>query len=170
VRHRRLPGPIGLLALAALATACSSGPAAPTPPIQPGSSTLPREVNIVLKDWVFLPDPVDVIPGETLLLHVVNGGLEIHELVIGDMGVQDAWEAAEAGAADPPPGPTPLVTVPPGEEGTRIVVASGQRVDVTWTAPPTSAALDALVLGCHIPGHWAKGMRAEVRLAPAGAT
>ena len=39
------------------------------------------EVNIVMKDWIFLPDPVDVVPGETVLLHVVNGGLEVHELV-----------------------------------------------------------------------------------------
>ncbi len=156
-----------ILALVGVA-ACSGGPAAPTPPIRPGSSTAPREVNIVLKDWVFLPDPVDVAPGETVLLHVVNGGLEIHELVIGDETVQDAWEAAESAAANPPPGPTPLVTVPAGEEGLRIVVPSGQRVDVTWTVPASPAAIEALILGCHIPGHWEKGMRAELRVASAG--
>jgi hypothetical protein len=36
------------------------------------------------------------------------------------------------------------------------VVASGQRVDVIWTVPPSPAT--GLVVGCHIPGHWAKGM------------
>jgi FtsP/CotA-like multicopper oxidase with cupredoxin domain len=131
----------------------------------PGSSVAPREVNIVMKDWVFLPDPVDVIPGETVLLHVVNGGLEIHEAVIGSLAVQDAWEAAEAAAANPPPGPTPLVSVPPEMAGIRIVVASGQRVDVAWTVPADPAIARALVLGCHIPDHWAKGMRAAVRIA-----
>jgi uncharacterized cupredoxin-like copper-binding protein len=156
--------PVVVVALAGVA-ACSGGPAGPTPPIRPGTSTAPREVNVVLKDWVFLPDPVDVAPGETVLLHVVNGGLEIHELVIGDEAVQDAWEAAESAAANPPPGPTPLVTVPAGEEGIRIVVPSGQRLDVTWTVPASPAAIDALVLGCHIPGHWDKGMRAELRVA-----
>jgi uncharacterized cupredoxin-like copper-binding protein len=148
--------------------ACSGGPAGPTPPIRPGSSASPREVNIVLKDWVFLPDPVDVAPGETVLLHVVNGGLEIHELVIGDEAVQDAWEAAEAATVGAPPGPTPVVSVPPGEEGIRIVVPSGGRVDVTWTVPASPAAIEALVLGCHIPGHWEKGMRAEFRVAAPG--
>jgi uncharacterized cupredoxin-like copper-binding protein len=152
---------VGLLAVAG----CSGGPAGPTPPIRPGSSAAPREVNVVLKDWVFLPDPVDVVPGETVLLHVVNGGLEVPELVIGDQAVQDAWEAAEAAAANPPPGPTPVVTVPGGREGIRVVVASGQRIDLTWTVPATSTAVEALVLGCHIPGHWDKGMRAEVRIA-----
>ncbi len=156
-----------ILALSVVA-GCSGAPAGPTPPIRPGSSTAPREVNIVLKDWVFLPDPVDVAPGETVLVHVVNGGLEIHELVIGDEAVQDAWEAAESAAANPPPGPTPLVTVPAGVEGIRIVVPSGQRVDVTWTVPATPAAIEALILGCHIPGHWEKGMRAALRVATAG--
>jgi uncharacterized cupredoxin-like copper-binding protein len=145
------------------------GPAGPTPPIRPGSSTVPREVNIVLKDWVFLPDPVDVIPGETVVLHVVNGGLEIHELVIGDAAVQDAWEAAEAAAANPPPGPTPVVSVPADRTGIRVVVASGQRVDLSWTVPASAAAVGALILGCHIPGHWDKGMRASLRVAaPSG--
>jgi uncharacterized cupredoxin-like copper-binding protein len=119
---------------------------------------------VILKDWVFLPDPIDVIPGETVLLHVVNGGLDVHELVIGDQAVQNAWEVAEAANADAPPGPTPVVSVPPDLAGIRVAVASGQRVDLTWTVPDGAAA-SRLVLGCHIPGHWAKGMRASVRVA-----
>lgn len=149
--------------------ACEAGPPPPTPPIVPGSAGAPREVNIVMKDWVFLPDPVDVVPGETVLLHVVNGGLVVHEAVIGTQAVQDAWEAAEAGAADPPPGPTPLVTVEPDVAGIRIVVQSGQRVDFLWTVPADAAAVRTLALGCHIPGHWEKGMRATIRLAGVGA-
>ncbi|HEX2756265.1 MAG TPA: hypothetical protein VHM48_12425 [Candidatus Limnocylindrales bacterium] len=145
---------------------CEAGPPPPTPPIVPGSSATPREVNIVMKDWVFLPDPVDVAPGETVLLHVVNGGLIVHEAVIGDQSVQDAWEAAEGAAANPPPGPTPLVSVPPDVAGIRVVVPSGQRVDVVWTVPADPATVRALILGCHIPEHWAKGMRAAIRLAP----
>ena len=39
---------------------------------------------------------LDLVPGETVLLHVINGGLEVHEAVIGDAAVQDAWEVAEA--------------------------------------------------------------------------
>jgi uncharacterized cupredoxin-like copper-binding protein len=153
--------------VAVLAAACAPGPAGVTPPAAPGTSTAPREVNIVLKDWLFLPDPVDVIPGETVLLHVVNGGLEIHELVIGDQAVQDAWEAAEGAAAEPPPGPTPIVTVASAVAGVRVVVPSGQRVDVAWTVPADRAAAGRLLLGCHIPGHWTKGMRATLRVVPA---
>jgi uncharacterized cupredoxin-like copper-binding protein len=120
---------------------------------------------VIARDWSFQPAVVDVIPGETVILHVVNGGLEIHEVVIGDLSVQDAWEAAEGAAADPPPGPTPVVSVAPAVSGVRIVVPSGQRVDLAWTVAADPAAVRALVLGCHVPGHWAKGMRASVRIA-----
>ena len=65
------------------------------------------------------PTSLDLVPGETVLLHVVNGGLEIHEAVIGDRRVQDAWEAAEAAHGRAPPGPTPVVSVPPDVAGLR---------------------------------------------------
>ena len=157
---------LGVAAVAsAVVVACSSTAAPATPPIAPGSSVSPREVNIIMKDWVFLPDPVDVVPGETVLLHVVNGGLEVHELVIGDQAVQDAWEAAELATINAPPGPTPVVSVPPDVAGLRVVVASGQRVDMTWTVPAAAAEVRTLILGCHIPSHWQKGMRARVVVA-----
>ena len=154
--------------LGVIVAACDGGARPPTPPVRAGTSAAPREVNIVLKDWLFLPDPVDVVPGETVLLHVVNGGLEIHELVIGDQAVQDAWESAEAATAGAPPGPTPVVSVPPELAGVRVVVASGQRVDVTWTVPAAIGEIGGLLVGCHIPGHWAKGMRAGIVAAPSG--
>jgi hypothetical protein len=153
-----------LLAIACLIVlaGCEAGPPGATPEIRPGTSAAPREVNIIAKDWVFLPDHVDLVPGETVLLHVVNGGLDVHEAVIGGSAVQDAWEVAEAASAGGPPGPTPVVSVPPDVSGLRIVVASGQRVDAIWTVPTAPAT--GLVVGCHIPGHWAKGMVVPVRL------
>ena len=130
----------------------------------PAASASPREVNIITKDYAFLPDALDLVAGETVLLHVINGGLEVHEAVIGDGAVQDAWEVAEAATAGHPPGPTPVVTVPPDVAGLRIVVASGQRVDVVWTVPADApASTTPWVVGCHIPGHWARGMQIPVR-------
>jgi uncharacterized cupredoxin-like copper-binding protein len=164
----RLAVPVVAFVMVLVIGGCQAGPP-PTPPIVPGSSAAPRDVNVVMKDWVFLPDPVDVVPGETVTLHVVNGGLVVHEAVIGDQAVQDAWEAAESAAANPPPGPTPVVNVPAGVAGIRVVVESGKRVDVVWTVPATAAAVRDLVLGCHIPGHWEQGMRAAIRVAGSGA-
>jgi uncharacterized cupredoxin-like copper-binding protein len=169
IRNRLVAAPtsrvVGLLAAALLVAACS-GDAAATPPISPGTAGQPRDVNIITKDYSFLPPTVDLVPGETVMLHVVNGGLEVHEVVIGDSSVQDAWEVAEAAAANAPPGPTPVVSVPPAVAGIRIVVASGQRVDLLWTVPLDPGPI---LIGCHIPGHWAKGMQAAIRLVTPGA-
>lgn len=132
-----------------------------TPSITPGSSATPRDVNIIASDYQFVPPVVDLVPGETIVLHVINGGLTVHEAVLGDQQVQDAWEAAEAEAAQPPPGQTPAI-VPPAGGGIRLVVDSGQRVDLTWTVP-LDAAARAWFVGCHIPGHWARGMVVPVR-------
>ena len=108
-------------------------------------------------------------PGETVLLHVINGGLEVHEAVIGDAAVQDAWEAAEAAIAGGPPGPTPVVSVPPevaGHPHRGPLRRAGRRAldGPRGRARPARA----WVVGCHIPGHWAQGMQIPVHWVGAG--
>jgi uncharacterized cupredoxin-like copper-binding protein len=155
-----------LIALLLATAACSSQTPPATPPVVPGTADAPREVNLIARDYVFIPATLDVVPGETIVLHVINGGLVVHEAVIGDSGVQAAWEAAESVAANPPPGPTPLVRVAPDVAGLRVVVESGKRVDITWTVPGST---EPLIVGCHIPGHWAEGMHIPVRFVMAEA-
>ncbi len=164
-------GLVGLGVLAAVSTACDAGSAEATPPITPGTSVTPRELNIVARDYAYAPAIVDLVPGETVILHVVNGGLVVHEAILGNLDTQLAWEAAEAPFADPPPGPTPAVPEPAGFDGVRAVVESGQRLDITWTVP-VNAADDpsGWFVGCHIPGHWAKGMVVPVRFVDQAGT
>jgi uncharacterized cupredoxin-like copper-binding protein len=152
---------VAVAGLAAVVAACESAPAA-TPPITPGTGQVPREVNVITREYAFVPDAIDLVPGETVTLHVVNGGLETHEAIVGDGAAQQSWEDAEAAVAEHPPGPTPLVEAPPGFDGVRVVVGSGQRGDVTWTVP-ADAATQPWFVGCHIPGHFAKGMVVPVR-------
>ena len=157
----------GVLAL--LLAGCGGGVPAGTPPITPGTAAVPREVNIIARDYAYVPSVVDLVPGETVVLHVVNGGLTVHEAIFGDIETQLAWEGAEAPLADSPPGPTPIVPVPPGFDGVRVVVGSGERVDVTWTVPSDAAGVaGGWFVGCHIPGHWDKGMVVPVRFVDEG--
>ena len=65
-------------------------------PFVPGTSADPREVVIVTRDYLFQPSVLDLVPGETVTFQVVNGGLIVHEAILGPMAVQDAWERAEA--------------------------------------------------------------------------
>ncbi len=161
---------VGLGLLAVVTVACDAGSADATPPITPGTSSAPRELNIVARDFAYAPATVDLVPGETVILHVVNGGLVTHEAILGDLETQLAWESAESPFANPPPGPTPVVPAPPGFDGVRAVVESGQRIDVVWTVPASAAGdPNGWYVGCHIPGHWAKGMVVPVRFVdPAG--
>jgi uncharacterized cupredoxin-like copper-binding protein len=159
-----------MLVVAGLGAGCVPGPAAATPTIVAGSSIAPREVNLIARDYAFVPGVLDLVPGETILLHLINAGLVVHEAIIGDTSVQDAWEAAEAATVGAPPGPTPVVTVRSDVAGLRLVVGSGERVDLTWTVPsglagPTNATVGApaWLVGCHIPGHWGKGMQIPIR-------
>lgn len=160
--------PAALAAVAAVAVACDAAAPAATPLITPGTDGAPREVNIVARDYAYVPAAVDLVPGETVTFHVLNGGLVVHEAILGDLDAQLAWEAAEAAVRDAPPGPTPFVAPPPGFDGLRLVVESGQRTDVTWTVPVTAAtAPGGWFVGCHIPGHWEKGMVVPVRFVGA---
>jgi uncharacterized cupredoxin-like copper-binding protein len=159
--RRRLAAVTFAAGLALLALACEAGPPPITPTPHAGTADSPREVNLIAKDYSFQPATLELIRGETVLLHVINGGLEVHEAVIGDGPVQDAWEAAEAATVGAPPGPTPVVSVPPEVSGLRIVVRSGERVDIRWTVPidaGSAAGQGDWIVGCHIPGHLAAGM------------
>jgi uncharacterized cupredoxin-like copper-binding protein len=148
--------------------ACDGGASTVTPVPSAGSSDRPRDVNLIARDYSFEPDPVDLVPGETVVLHVVNAGLDRHEAIIGDAAVQDAWEAAHAAVGELPPGQTPSISVSPDLAGVRIVVESGQRADLVWPVPADAADVRALIFGCHIPGHYAQGMRAAARVAGEG--
>jgi hypothetical protein len=157
-----LRGPAAAVLCLLVIAGCQPSPAA-TPRITPGSMAAPREVNVIAKEWTFVPPVVDLVPGETVLLHLVNGGTEPHEWVFGDARVQAAWAAAEAAVSGAPPGPTPLVSVPPSLAGLRVTARSGERKDVTWTVPIEGPTQAGFVVGCHIPGHLANGMAVPVR-------
>src|SRR3954452_8767739 len=168
--RRSVLASVALVALAVSLVACASaspmGPTAASGAPSPGTEGTPRAVNVITKDDVFLPDALVLYPGETVMLHVINGGLQTHEAVIGDGRVQDAGETAEAATVGAPPGPTPLVSVPPDVRGIRIVVTSGQLVDLRWTIPSDAPSSPSTwVVGCHIPGHWGRGMQIPVRWA-----
>ena len=163
---RRLVPGVLVLVLALVPSGCGGGDVPATPSIVAGVAGAPREVNLIARDYSFVPGVLDLVPGEVVLLHVIDGGLETHEAVIGDASVQDAWEAAEATTVDAPPGPTPVVRVPADVAGLRIVVRSGERIDLTWTVPlgaGRTGPAKPWVVGCHIPGHWAKGMQIPIQ-------
>lgn len=149
------------LGLVLLGAALAGAPAPPPKIAQPGTTDSPRVVNVILRDYRFDPTPLYLVPGETVRLNVVNGGMVEHELVLGGTSVQDAWSLADAVAT--PPGPfatAPPASVPAGVSGLRIVLASGGSLSVDYVVP-TSGTLQLI---CHLAGHVERGMTGEVAL------
>ncbi|MEA2621912.1 MAG: hypothetical protein QOH61_822 [Chloroflexota bacterium] len=132
---------------------------------QPGTLASPRPVTVIMRDFLFEPVPLQLVPGETIRLTVFDAGLEAHELVLGDAATQAAWAAADAAATPPAPFATPPpASVPPGTPGLRILLRSGEQATVDWTVPSAGP----LLLQCLLPGHLERGMAAPVVLHQAG--
>jgi uncharacterized cupredoxin-like copper-binding protein len=142
--------------------------AAPAPSVgiaRAGTPEEPRDVVIIMRDYLFDPTPVVLVPGETIRLTAFDAGLQPHELVLGDAAVQEAWASAHAAATPPAPFATPpAASVPPATGGLRVWLGSGGRGTVDWTVPVGQE----LLLMCHLPGHIEQGMvgRVELRTGP----
>ena len=126
----------------ATAAACAESAAPPSGPIRPGSADAPREVNVILRDYLFEPTPIRPGRGETVRFNVVNGGLLPHEFVLGDAAVQAAWASAEAIATSRILAATaPPVSLPPECGRTaRLISTSGQSGSVVYRVPEEGAA------------------------------
>ena len=82
--------------------------------------------------------------GETVRFVVHNEDPIDHEFILGDRTVQIAHEHGTQAYHAPSPG---VMTVPAGQ--TRVTTY-------------TFRAAGPLIIGCHLPGHYAYGMRAPV--------
>jgi uncharacterized cupredoxin-like copper-binding protein len=142
-------------------------PSEPPPDVEittAGTAAEPRPVTVIMRDYRFDPTPVVLVPGETVRFTVFNAGLEVHDFVLGDAAVQQAWSEADA-AATPPNllATAPPASVPPGTGGLRIFLRSGQQASVDYAVPSD----EQLSLLCHIPGHIEKGMIGRVDMRDA---
>jgi uncharacterized cupredoxin-like copper-binding protein len=137
----------------------------PPDPGSPGTSSAPRPVTVIMRDYIYDPRTIVLIPGETVRFTVFDAGLEPHEFTLGDTSVQAAWEAADAAATPPAPFATPPpASVSPAVGGLRVLLLPGQSATLDYAVP----AGGPLALECHIPGHLEKGMRAAVELRATG--
>lgn len=123
--------------LAVILAAC--GPAAGTEPSE-------QTVHVRLRYSRFQPATFEFDAGTTVTFVVANADPIDHEFILGDEAVQLAHERGTESYHPPRPGE---VTVPAGE---------------TATTTYTFTEAGELILGCHLPGHYAYGMRGVVRV------
>ncbi|MBW3619013.1 MAG: hypothetical protein KY461_02100 [Actinobacteria bacterium] len=117
------------------------------------ASDAARTVEIeALDELAFDPETVAVAPGEVVTFRVTNVGEIEHEFVLGPEDVQSDAEAAMADDGGGHGGH--------GDQGNAIVMAPGETAELTWRFP--EEGIGDILYGCHLPGHYAGGMRGGI--------
>lgn len=136
-------------------------PAVPSP----GTSTAPRAINVIMRDYLYDPRPIVFVRGETVRITIFDAGLLPHEFTLGDGAVQAAWDAADASATPPAVFTTaPPASAPVSTGGLHVVLLPGGQTTVDYTVP----LLGDVQLLCHLPDHIRLGMIGQIELRPAG--
>jgi len=104
-------------------------------------------VNVEIHHSRFIPTTLTVPTNQTVRFVVHNTDPIDHEFIVGDQATQDRHEH---GTEDQHDGSTP------GE----ISVPAGTTVTTSYRV-----ARERILYGCHLPGHWAYGMRGVIRVS-----
>ncbi len=117
----------------------------------PAQATRTIEVR-ALEDRRFDPSEITVKPGETVTIRVTNTASSLHEFYLGSEQQQEDHEEEMAAMGD--------AEMKMSDEPNRIFMEAGETKEITWTFPESGTVL----YGCHMPGHYAAGMRGTVRV------
>lgn len=124
-----------LCALAVLGTGCS---------LEPGAA--PTAITVRIEHSRFVPAVLEVKAGESVRFEVVNDDPIDHEFLIGDETVQDLHERGTESHHGARPG--------------EISVPAGASAETTYRFDEPGT----LIFGCHLPQHYAYGMRGVIRI------
>lgn len=100
----------------------------------------------------FDPTEITVKPGETVTIRVTNTATSLHEFYLGSEKQHEDHEKEMAAMGD--------AEMKMSDEPNRIFMEPGETKQVTWTFPDKGS----VIYGCHMPGHFAQGMRGEVKV------
>jgi uncharacterized cupredoxin-like copper-binding protein len=110
----------------------------------------PETVHVTIRHSKFSPDHLRLRPGTTVRFVVHNTDPIEHELIVGDPAVQQEHEVG-----------TDKLHEGPGA----VSLPAGATRTTTYTVPHPTVG-QPLLYGCHLPGHWAYGMRGTIALKP----
>lgn len=101
-------------------------------------------------DFTFEPASVTVSAGDVVTFRVTNVGVLPHDFTLGDTELQDEHDAEMAQMSSD--------QMDMHEEPNAFTLGPGETKEMTWhlTEP------GELIYGCHIPGHYAAGMRGTI--------
>ena len=109
-----------------------------------------RTIEVEMRDIAFAPTAVDVRAGEKVRFVFRNTGQVTHDAFIGDPAAQDDHEKEMRGDHGGH-----------GKNSDAVTVKPGKSASLTYTF----AQPGPILIGCHQPGHYTGGMRADVSIA-----
>ena len=113
------------------------------------ASEADRVIEILAKDnFTFEPESIDIAVGEIITFRVTNEGLIPHDFTLGDAETQEehAVEMAE------------MAGMAMEDEPNGFGIEPGETKELTWHFTEAGA----LLIGCHVPGHYDAGMKADI--------
>jgi len=103
-------------------------------------------VEIGIEHSRFEPSRIVVRAGESVTFVIRNDDPIAHEFIVGDERVQQVHEEGTEAHHDPRPG--------------EVSIAAGETVTTTYAFDEPGE----LIFGCHLPGHYAYGMRGTIEI------
>lgn len=151
MNSRRLSIVVALGLMLAACTSAGSGPSATPSGSNDSASPGAQRLAVTLADnMTIAPASMTVRTGVPMTFVVTNSGAIAHEFYLGDDAAQNAHEtemASMGGMHDEPQG---------------ISVDPGTTKELTYTF----AAAGSSLAGCHVPGHYGGGMKANITITP----
>jgi uncharacterized cupredoxin-like copper-binding protein len=144
-----LAGSVAVATVAALALGAG--------PTGPGAHRIPTVV-ITIHYSRFYPSLVSVKAGTTVRFTVVNTDPIDHEFIVGGQALQQREETGTDTVHD---GSVPgEISVPAGTTRSTVVTLPARSPD----QPVGGSGAGSLIFACHLPGHYAYGMRGSIQL------
>jgi uncharacterized cupredoxin-like copper-binding protein len=154
VRRLVLGGMLPLALLAGCSSSSSSGKSAVGAGAPADAAKATRTVEVQVGANGYTPATVDVAKGETVTFNVKNGDAVVHEFVVGDSSVQDAYEKTMRAMGSNP------MKMP--DTANVIEVEPGQSKAITWTFPDGKTTV---IYGSHQDGDYGKGLKGTIKVA-----
>jgi uncharacterized cupredoxin-like copper-binding protein len=116
-----------------------------------GTDQNPTIIHMSIEGYHFIPDDIVVHEGETVRFMITNQTDRAHELFIGTPAEQEADEARHQGAS-----PMEQPNMSHYGYGIYLPAYGAGEFEYHFTVA------NGIMIGCHLPGHWAAGMRASI--------
>ena len=116
------------------------------------ASEADRVIDVATRDdFTFSPAVINITAGEVITFRVTNEGLIPHDFTLGDAETQEEHEAEMASMAG----------MAMADEPNGFGIDPGQTKELTWHF----AEAGELLIGCHVPGHYGAGMKANISVS-----